>query len=122
MLTLFKLLNDKGVLGKSKEDISKQNLFKGTLFHTYAYMENNELKDITDTCASLTAFFYIRVLDKKTISISLEAKDDIDVRAIKYVMFDNDVLISSPRGETISNIPPDWNENEPFCIVSSLEH
>lgn len=103
-----------------EKDISKESLFNGEVFHTYALLPSGELKDITDQVLSSTAFFYLRVENKAKIEISLEAHNgEIVPETIKWARFGDGELISPPRGESIFMSPPDWSEPEPYKIISA---
>lgn len=107
------------LLVSCEKDITKEGLFNGEVFHTYASLPDGGQIDVTDQSLSSTAFLYVRVENKNPIELSLETHNgSIAAEGIKWARFYDDNLVSPPRGETICIVPPDWHEMEPYRVSS----
>ena len=108
------------LLVSCEKDITKEALFNGEVFHTYAYLPDEGLVDITDRVLSSTAFYYVRIENKNPVEVSLESHNGpIVAEGIKWAKFYDGNLVSPSRGENFCMIPPDWHESEPYQISST---
>ena len=107
------------LLASCEKDITKEGLFNGEVFHTYAAQPDGSLVDVTDQSLSFTAFLYVRVENKNPLTVSLETHNGpIAAEGLKWARFSDGVLASPPRGETVCIIPPEWPEPGPYRVQS----